>query len=88
MSGRMFTLGAAILEDDPANIAFAVNRMSGMCSAFTAMFVCWSTIILSKLALVGREADVDDEQKIPLAASGLVAGLATAFSTSIWFSAV
>ena len=86
--GRMFTFVAETISDNPSNIAFAVNLMSGMCAAFTAMFVCWSTIILSKLALVGRDAVVDNEQKIPLAASGLVAGLATAFSTSIWFSAV
>jgi len=84
----MFVWVAELFSDDPSTIAFAVNLMSGLCSAFAATFVCWSTIILSKIALVGRDTEVTDEQKLPLAASGLVAGLATAFSTSIWFSAV
>lgn len=31
--GRMFTFVAEIVSDDPASIAFAVNLMSGVCSA-------------------------------------------------------
>ena len=86
--GRIFTLFAEVLSNDPADIAFAVNIMSGVCGAFTAAFVAWSTIMLSKLATVGREDIVDQGQVFSLAGAGLVAGLATAFSTSIWFSAV
>lgn len=86
--GRIFTLFAEVLSNDPADIAFAVNMMSGVCGAFTAAFVAWATIMLSKLATVGREDVVDQGQVFSLAGAGLVAGLATAFSTSIWFSAV
>ncbi len=86
--GRMFTWVAELFSSDPANIAFAVNLMSGICSAFAAMFVCWTTIILGKLAVVGRERQPEIGESYALAGAGLVAGLATAFSTSIWFSAV
>lgn len=86
--GRMFTYVAELFSDNPADIAFAVNLMSSICTAFAATFVCWVTIMLSKLALVGREGDLDEGQKIATAGAGVVAGLGTAFATSIWFSAV
>ena len=86
--GRMFTIIAQALSDNPADIAFAVNLMSGICSAFVAAFVAWVAIMLSKLALVGRNEEPAQGQAIALLGSGLVAGLAAAFSTSIWFSAV
>lgn len=86
--GRMFTWVAELFSNDPADIAFAVNLMSGTCTAFAAAFVAWITINLGKMALVGRHEAPDRAQNIALAASGIVAGLTTAFATSIWFSAV
>lgn len=86
--GRMFTWVAELISNDPADIAFSVNLMSGMVSAFAAMFVCWSTITLGRLALVGRDREPDTAESYALAGSGLVAGLASAFCISIWFSAV
>ena len=86
--GRMFAWVAEILSDNPENVAFAVNLMSSLSSAFAAMFVAWITMLLGKLALKGREEEPDTSEIIALAGAGLVAGLATAFSTSIWFSAV
>jgi len=89
--GRFFTFLAEILSNNPEDIAFAVNLMSGLCAAFTAMFVCWVTTILGKLSLVGRKFDENElvgPERIAIMGAGAVAGLATAFSTSIWFSAV
>ncbi len=86
--GRIFAWIAEVFSDNPADIAFAVNLMSGLCTAFAAMFICWATIIFSRLALVGREGEADGGQDIALAGAGLAAGLATAFATSVWFSAV
>jgi hypothetical protein len=88
LAGRLFSWVAEILSDNPENIAFAVNLMSSLASAFAAMFVAWITMLLGKLILKGREEEPDTSEIIALAGSGLVAGLATAFSTSIWFSAV
>lgn len=86
--GRLFTWVASILSNTPSDIAFSVNLMSGLSSAFAAMFICWTTIMFSKLALYGREHNEEASHDWAILASGLVAGLATAFATSIWFSAV
>lgn len=86
--GRLFTWVAEILSNNPADIAFAVNLMSALCTAATAMFVCWSTTILARLALEGRGHEPEGSHAIAVAGAGLVAGLTTAFTTSIWFSAV
>ena len=86
--GRMFTWIASIVSDDPANIAFAVNLMSGICTAFAAMFVTWITIIFGKKTLGVENGEFTQGQQYALAASGICAGLATTFTSSIWFSAV
>ena len=45
-------------------------------------------MILGKLTLTDRESTPEQGEQIALAGAGVVAGLATAFCTSIWFSAV
>ena len=89
--GRMFVYMAELFTDTeahPENIAFAVNLMSSICTAFVAMLICWATTILGKMALVGRDKEPDQSETIAIIGAGLVAGLTTAFCTSIWFSAV
>ncbi|MCB0570221.1 MAG: DUF2723 domain-containing protein, partial [Phaeodactylibacter sp.] len=86
--GRLFTAVAEMLSNNPSDIAFSVNLMSAISTAFAAMFICWTTIILSELALVGRDGELDGPQTIATAGAGLVAGLSTAFASSVWFSAV
>ena len=89
--GRMFTMLAHLFTDTdahPENIAFAVNLLSGVCSAFAAMFICWVTMRLGRLTLADSEESISEGQNLALAGAGIAAGLATAFSTSIWFSAV
>ncbi len=86
--GRLFTWFAEIFSNNPADIAFAVNLLSGLCSAFAAAFVAWSTYYLGKLTLVGREGETNTVQEYALGGAGIVSGLTTAFCTSIWFSAV
>ena len=86
--GRMFTIPAELFSDNPANISFAVNLMSGVCTAFAAAFFAWSTSMFARLALVGRREDLSVGEDIAVAGAGLVAGLAGAFATSVWFSAV
>ncbi len=86
--GRLFAWVAEMFSDNPENIAYAVNLLSAISTAFTAAFIAWSTTILSRMALVGREEEPDSGQTIAIMGAGLVAGLTTAFTTSIWFSAV
>jgi hypothetical protein len=86
--GRMFAGVASVVSDNPSDIAFGVNLMSGMLTSFTAVFAAWITMIFGKMALVGKEGEVDQGAQYALMGAGLVTGLATAFSSSIWFSAV
>ena len=89
--GRLFAWFAELFSDtdaNPSNIAFAVNMLSGICTAFAALFVAWTTMLLAKLAQVGRVGTLDRGAMIATAGAGVVAGLATAFTSSIWFSAV
>ncbi|BDS13421.1 DUF2723 domain-containing protein [Aureispira anguillae] len=89
MIGRMFGWVATLISDDPSTIAYSLNVMSGICTAFLVMFVCLSTIMLSKLAMVGRYSEPEaGGQTLAILGSGVVAGLATTFATSVWFSAV
>ncbi|HUN17003.1 MAG TPA: DUF2723 domain-containing protein [Saprospiraceae bacterium] len=86
--GRLFTWVADLLSNNQSDIAFAVNLMSGICTAFAAMFVCWTTIMFGRLAYDKSSIEVDENRDIAINGAGMIAGLATAFSTSIWFSAV
>jgi hypothetical protein len=86
--GRLFTWVASIFSSDPATIAYSVNLLSAICTAFTGLFVCWSTSILARLILVGRDTEPAGAQAFVAVGTGLVAGLCAAFTSSIWFSAV
>ena len=88
LMARMFAFVAELFFDDPAKIGHAVNLFSGIATAFAAGFVAWSTTLLAKLAMVGRDAEPDKGQSLAAGGAGLVAGLTTAFATSVWFSAV
>ena len=87
--GRIFTMIADIFTDQGSVISHSVNLLSGMCSAFMAMMVCWITIILGRIMLKeGREEMPTDTESLALGFAGAVAGLTAAFCTSVWFSAV
>jgi Protein of unknown function (DUF2723) len=86
--GRMFTWVAELFSANKANIAYSVNLLSGVCTAFAALFMCWATTIFSRLMLSGREQEPTGGESIAVLASGLVAGLTTTFAASVWFSAV
>ncbi|MCB0659451.1 MAG: DUF2723 domain-containing protein [Saprospiraceae bacterium] len=86
--GRIFAWVATLVSDDPANIAFAINLMSAISTSIACVMIAWTTIMFGKIALVGKEVETTAAQNLALAFGGIVAGLATGFSTSIWFSAV
>lgn len=86
--GRLFAWVATLVSDDPSTIAYAVNVLSALSTAFAATFICWSTTILGRLAFGGRAHIPEGGEALAIAGAGLVAGLVTAFTTSVWFSAV
>ena len=86
--GRLFTWLGSVFSSNPADIAFAVNLMSGIATAFTAFFVAQITMMFGDLSLGERDAEINDGRNLALGFAGLAAGLSTAFCSSIWFSAV
>ncbi len=85
--GRLFTWFAEVLSNDPSDIAFAVNLMSGMCTAFAAFFISRITMLFAG-PLVSEDHGPLSVRNGLIGMAGLVAGLTTAFCSSIWFSAV
>ena len=83
--GRVFAWLGDLFSSNPSDIAFAVNLMSGLFSSLTAVLVGHSTMLLSQRFF--SEENTDEGNTVAMLA-GVVAGLATAFSSSIWFSAV
>ena len=86
--GRMFTWVADLLSSNPSYIAFSVNIMSSLCSALAAMFICWTTLIVARLILHGRDYEHEENESWTILGSGLIAGLASGYISTTWFSAV
>ncbi len=84
--GRVAAMFGDLFSAQPSAIAFAVNLFSGICTAGAAMLVAWTTMILARLAVA--RAAVEGPEQLMILGAGVVAGLTTAFSSSIWFSAV
>ncbi|SCY75308.1 DUF2723 domain-containing protein [Flavobacterium caeni] len=83
MMGAFF----AMFATDASNIALMVNMMSVFSSAFTILFMFWSTTMLLR-KLVSQFAELNDSNLIAILGSAFVASLAFTFSDSFWFNAV
>lgn len=83
--GRIFSMFAG---GDMSKVAFMINVMSALVSAFTILFMFWSlTRIIKKLAQrVSNEMTTGIEWGI--LGSAFVGALAYTFTDSFWFSAV
>ncbi|HEU0137031.1 MAG TPA: DUF2723 domain-containing protein [Flavobacterium sp.] len=82
MMGAFFAMFAV----DDQYIALMVNMMSVFSSAFTILFMYWSsTILLRKLIL--NFAEADRYNSIAILGSAFVGAMAFTFSDSFWFNA-
>ncbi len=83
MIGAFFAMFAI----DKTQIAFMVNMMSVISSAFTILFMFWSlTKILKKIA--NEVTTVDDKQGKIIIGASFIAALSYTFTDSFWFNAV
>jgi tetratricopeptide (TPR) repeat protein len=80
--GRFFTLFG-----NAQSAAFWMNVLSALASSFTILFLFWSITHLTKRVLTKQE-DPSLGETIAILGSGLIGGLAYAFSDTFWFSAV
>jgi len=83
MIGAFFAMFAM----DKSHIALMVNMMSVFSSAFTILFLFWSsTMILRKL--IAQFTEIDRNNSIVIIGASFVGALAYTFSDSFWFNAV
>ncbi|MCW2117902.1 DUF2723 domain-containing protein [Flavobacterium sp. 7A] len=79
----------AMFATDIQHIALMVNMTSVFSSAFTILFMYWSsTMILKKMIASDSEKEISKENYIAILGSSFVGALAYTFSDSFWFNAV
>jgi len=83
MIGAFFALFAV----DDKHVALMVNMMSVFSSAFTILFLFWSSSLLLK-KLISRFTEFNKQNAIVVLGSSFVGALAYTFSDSFWFNAV
>ena len=77
----------AMFATDEKHIALMVNMMSVFSSAFTILFMYWSSTMLLK-KLISRFSEINKDNAIVILGSSFVGALAYTFSDSFWFNAV
>lgn len=81
--GRLFSMLASDLE----SVAFWINMVSALSSAFTILFLFWSITLIGR-KLLGVQRDIPSTaQTLAIMGSAIVGSLAYTFSDSFWFSA-
>lgn len=83
--GRIFSL---LSLGDLTKVAYWINMVSVLASAFTILFLFWTITLLTQ-KLVGKPAsDYTTADSVLVAGTGAVGALAYTFSDTFWFSAV
>jgi len=78
---------ASLFASDNTQVAYMVNSMSALASAFTILFLFWTiTHFAKKFVVKGEEMSIGN--LIGIMGSGVVGALAYTFTDSFWFSAV
>jgi hypothetical protein len=77
----------AIFAIDEKHIALMVNMMSVFSSAFTILFMFWSSSMILK-KIISQYSEVNKNNAIVILGSSFVGALAFTFSDSFWASAV
>ena len=77
----------AMFAFDKEHIALMVNMTSVVSSAFTILFLFWSSSMILK-KIIGSYNEINKDNSIVILGSSLVGALAYTFSDSFWFNAV
>lgn len=83
--GRIFSLFAL---GDVTQVAYWINMLSVISSAFAILFLFWSVTHLARKILKVKEGEESVTDTILMLGAGAVAALTCTFSDSFWFSAV
>ena len=82
--GRMASF---LSGSDVTQVAYWINNVSVLASAFTILFMFWSITLFSRKFLK-TDGPLSDAQIIAVLGSGLIGSLVYTFSDTFWFSAV
>ncbi len=86
LTGRMFSFFAG---GDVTKVAYWINTMSALSSAFTVLFLFWSiTLLARKMVKKTTDGAYSVGEGIAILGAGAIGALALTFSDSFWFSAV
>ncbi len=86
LMGRFFSF---LAFGDVTKVAYWINFMSVLASAFTILFLFWSITLMGRKVMgASKDAEITEEKTWLLMGAGLVGALAYTFSDSFWFSAV
>jgi hypothetical protein len=77
----------AMFANDKEHIALMVNMTSVVSSAFTILFLFWSSSMILK-KIIGSYNEINKDNSVVILGSSLVGALAYTFSDSFWFNAV
>lgn len=84
--GRIFSF---LAMGDVTKVAYWINFMSVLASAFTILFLFWSITLFGRKMMNAAKSDSFTVDKtILLMGAGLIGALSYTFSDSFWFSAV
>lgn len=83
--GRIF---AMLAFNDVASIAWFLNLMSVLASAFTVLFTFWITTHLARKMINKATSEFSMPELVAVLGAGVVAGLANTYADSFWFNAV
>ncbi len=86
LMGRIFSF---LSFGDVTKVAYWINFMSVLASAFTILFLFWSiTLFARKLMGIKKDSEITESQVWLLMGAGAIGALTYTFSDSFWFSAV
>jgi|JI10StandDraft_1071094.scaffolds.fasta_scaffold00158_13 hypothetical protein len=86
LMGRFFSF---LAMGDVTKVAYWINFMSVLASAFTILFLFWSVTLFGRKVMgLKNDAEIAGANIWVLMGAGLVGALAYTFSDSFWFSAV
>lgn len=83
MMGAFF----ALFAPDATKVALMVNMMSVFSSAFTILFLYWSTTILLKKVITSLK-EISKLEEIAILATSFIGAVAFTFTDSFWYNAV
>lgn len=84
LTGNFFSLFAS----SPSEVAWCINMMSALLSAFCILFLFWTITHLSRMLICDNGIVRHTSETVKIMGAGIVGALAYTWSDTFWFSAV